>query len=165
MKVRDVMETEVYTIPDSTTYEDAAKFLVSRAMSGVLVTDGAGNLVGVLSEKDLFRVLYPYEKSFFETPELYIDREARERKASEIRRHPIGTYMSPTIVSVGPDAPILDAGALMLAKHIHRLPVMADGKLVGIVTRSKIFKAVLKQNFGEPAPIRKKAAPRKRGTA
>lgn len=148
MKVRDIMETKVITLSPNTTYEEAAGVLYGNNISGAPVVDENNQIVGMISEKDLFKVLYPFYKSFYEHPEFYADIESRESKAKEIRGKKIGIFMSKEIATVTPDTPILTAGAVMLARGIHRLPVMEEGKLVGIISRKSIYRAILKENFG-----------------
>ncbi|MEI7512330.1 MAG: CBS domain-containing protein [Candidatus Uhrbacteria bacterium] len=147
MKVRDVMETAVVTVPIGTTYREVAKLLVTGVMSGLPVVDETGKVVGIVSEKDLFRVLYPYYRSFYENPELYSDSEAREHKAEDVADHPVESFMTTTVWTVEPDMPVMRAGALMLAKNIHRMPVMENGKLIGIVTRGHIYRTVFAKSF------------------
>lgn len=148
MKIRNVMKSPVITISEFATYEEAARILYNNRVSGAPVVDGQGNLVGILSEKDLFRVLFPFEKSFYDNPEAYLDFEGREKKIDEISHDVITPYISRKVVTVDPDTPILKAGGLMLAKGIHRLPVMENGKLVGIVSRKDIFGRILKNHLG-----------------
>ncbi|MBU1032472.1 MAG: CBS domain-containing protein [Patescibacteria group bacterium] len=147
MKVRDAMLTDVYTIPSSSTYEAAAKFIYSRNISGVCVLDEEGKLVGILSEKDLFKVLYPLYGSYYKNPEIYTDFSERESKAFEIKDNPISQYMSGAVITIEPETHILVAGARMLAERIHRMPVVEDGKLVGVLTRSRVFNQILRSNF------------------
>jgi len=147
MKVRDVMEADVVAVPVGTPYREVAKLLAAGSFSGAPVVDEQGNVVGIVSEKDLFRVLYPFYRSFYENPELYTDSEAREDKAVDIADHPVEKFMSATVWSVDPDMPVMRAGALMLAKGIHRMPVLQDGKLIGIVTRSHIYRTLFLQKF------------------
>ncbi|MEK7077096.1 MAG: CBS domain-containing protein, partial [Patescibacteria group bacterium] len=59
MKVKDVMGKDVVTVSPETTYEEAARLLDGHKISGLPVVDKGGNLVGMLSEKDLFKALYP----------------------------------------------------------------------------------------------------------
>lgn len=148
MKVRDVMKTDVHAIPSTATYEEAARVLYEHRIGGAPVVDADGRLVGVVSEKDLFRVLYPYERSFYHDPESYLDLEERETKLNDIRRHAVTTIMTKDAVTITPDAPIMQAGGLMLAKQVHRLPVVDKGRLVGVVTRGMIYRAILKQKLG-----------------
>lgn len=148
MKVRDVMQINVITVHKDTTYEDLARLLHEKEISGAPVVDDSGNLVGVISEKDLFKVLYPYYQSFNDHPELYTDFEEREKKVAEIRNHRIEKFMSTEIISVNPEMPIMKVGGIMLAKGIHRLPVVENGKLVGLISRSRIFKDIFKKHLG-----------------
>ncbi len=147
MRVHDLMESNVVSVPVGTPYRDVVRILTDGGFSGAPVVDTDGNVVGIVSEKDLFRVLYPYYKSFSENPELYVDFEARETKPADIADHPVEGFMSKQVWSVEPDMPILRAGAIMLAKGIHRMPVMEKRKLVGIVTRSRIYRKVFEANF------------------
>jgi CBS domain-containing protein len=147
MRVRDVMEADVVAVPIGTPYREVAKLLATGNFSGAPVVDKQGLVVGVVSEKDLFRVLYPYYRSFYENPEMYTDSIAREDKADDIADHPVEKFMTTLVWSVDPDMPVMRAGALMLAKGIHRMPVLADGKLIGIVTRSRIYRTLFLQKF------------------
>ena len=141
------METGVVTVSVGTPYREVAKLLAAGNFSGAPVVDERGNMVGIVSEKDLFRVLYPYYRSFYENPELYTDAEARENKADDIADRPVEQFMVTSVLTVDPDMPVMRAGALMLAKGIHRMPVIDRGALVGIVTRSRLYRHVFKSKF------------------
>ena len=148
MRVKELMETNVIHVTPDTTYKEAARLLYTHGMSGIPVLDEKGGVVGFVSEKDIVRILYPWYKSFYESPESYTDMEARESKAGDIRNTRVEVFMKKNIFTVKPDDPIMKAGALMLAHDINRLPVLENGKMVGIVSRGSIYKAILKKNFG-----------------
>lgn len=148
MKVRDIMRTDLVLVKKTATYKEVAKTLYDHKISGAPVVDDEGKLVGMISEKDLFKVLYPYYKTFYATPQAYADLENRENKAQEIQDHPIEEYMSKEVVTISPEEPVMSAGATMLARHVHRLPVMEGGKLIGMVSRKSIYRAILQQKFG-----------------
>ncbi len=143
MKVRDLMESQIISIPETATYEEAARVLSQNKINGVLVLNESGKVVGIVSDKDLFRILYPFSTSFFENPELYLDLESREHKIEDVRQKPVSVFMTKIVHSIEPDVPIMRAGAIMLAKHVHRLPVIENGNLIGIITRSQIYGALL----------------------
>ena len=145
MKVSDVMISEVVTIPETATYKDAVILLLGAKISGAPVVNKHGEVVGMISEKDLFRVLYPKYNSFYNSPEDYLDFESREDKIKEVILHPICDFMAKDIITVEDHFPIMKVGALMLAKGIHRAPVVNKGtrKLLGIITREHIFSKVL----------------------
>jgi CBS domain-containing protein len=144
MRVKEIMKTNVLTIFPETTYFEAAKLMYKNNFSGLPVIDSNGKLIGMLSEKDLFKALYPNYIEFIQNPESYFNHEEQEQKILEIRNTPISLYMSKKIISISPETSVLAAGGIMLAHHIHRLPVLEKNKLVGIVTREDIYKTILK---------------------
>lgn len=144
MKIRDVMHAPVLTLECNTSYEDAAKFLRDNNISGCPVINEVDSIIGMISDKDLYKVLYPYYNSFYKSPEDYTDFEGRESKIDEIKRNPIERFMTRELVSAKPDDPIMKAGGIMLARGIHRMPVIDEkGNLVGIVTRRDIYQKII----------------------
>jgi CBS domain-containing protein len=141
------MVTPVTTVMPETTYEDAAFLLNENHLSGLPVVDAENKVVGVISEKDLFRALYPLYEDYVLEPHAYCNQEQREDEIESIRKQPIKDLMSRKVISVSPDDPVLHAGGLMLAHNIHRLPVIKDGKLVGIVTREDIYGTILRKHL------------------
>lgn len=148
MKVRDAMRTDLVLVQKNATYKEVAKILYDRKISGAPVVDETGRLVGVISEKDLFKVLYPYYKTFYDAPQAYADLESREDKVREIQNQPIENYMTKEVVTISPEDPLMTAGAVMLARHVHRLPVVEHGKLIGMVSRKSIYRTILQQKLG-----------------
>lgn len=148
MKVKELMDATVLSVSPETTYEEVARLLYTHQVSGVPVLEEGGHVVGFVSEKDIVRILYPWYRSFHEAPEDYTDMEARESKASDIRNTKVEVFMKRNILTVGPNDPILKAGSIMLARDVSRLPVVDGDKVVGVVSRESIYKAILKKNFG-----------------
>ena len=150
MKAKDVMTKEVITIPHRATYEEAVRILHENHISGAPVVDEKDHLVGIISEKDLFRGLFPKYGNYYKRPEAYVDLEAREAKIEEIKSDPVENFMIPMkdVVSILPNTPILMVGAIMLARGFHRMPVMEDGKIVGLVTRDQIYGSIFKKYLG-----------------
>jgi len=142
------METDIVTIPLGASYAEVMQVLHKHSISGAPVVNDKGGLEGVVSEKDLFRILYPFYQSYYMNPEQYADHEERERKASDIREHKVEIFMAKPVYTVHPDVPVMRAGAIMLSKKIHRLPVVEGPKLVGIISRGKIFKGLMELNYG-----------------
>lgn len=140
------MSSDFISIPKDATYEQVFKLLNDNNISGAPVVEN-GRIIGIVSEKDLFRVLFPYYTSYYNNPELYVDYEERENKIDEIRNHKVEIFMSRDFVHIHPDDPVLRAGALMLAKHVSRLPVVENGKLVGMIWRRDIYKTILQRKL------------------
>ena len=147
MKVRDVMKKNVTVVPVGSTYEQAAALMYLNHFSGLPVVDREMNLVGMISEKDLFRALYPRYEEVAEQPDLYHDGHDMEMAIDTLRSTPVEKHMQRKVVTIRPDADIMRAGGLMLAHGIHRLPVVEGGELVGIVTRREIYGSILERNL------------------
>lgn len=141
------MITSVVTVPPEATYEEAATLLHENRLSGMPVVDRNGRIVGVISEKDLFRALFPLYEDFLGNPEIYADQERQEDEIENIRRQPIERFMTRNVITIDADARILHAGGLMLAHNVHRLPVLDHGKLVGIIAREDIYGTILKKHL------------------
>lgn len=148
MKVKELMEQHTASVTPESTYEEAARILYSNDVSGVPVIDSQEKVVGFVSEKDIVRILYPWYRSFYESPESYTDMEARESKTGEIRNTKVEVFMKRNILTVSPEDQIMKACSVMLAHDINRLPVVENGKVVGMVSRHSIYKVILKKNFG-----------------
>jgi CBS domain-containing protein len=147
MKVREVMERLVVSVSPQTTYEEAAKIMHRHGFSGLPVVDSTGKLVGILSEKDLFRALYPHYEDYARKTEEFPHGDAEAEQIEEVRKNSISSYMTKGVLSVEADAPLMKAGGMMLARGIHRLPVTENGQMIGIVTREQIYGAILEHHL------------------
>lgn len=147
MRVRDVMNTKIVTIAPDTSYEGAAKLMQSEGISALPVVDPNGALEGILSEKDLFRGIYPDYSDYFVNPEAFNDEDEREDRVRELRKHPVYEFMTTNVEKVSPQTPLMLAGGLMVAHRVHSLPVIDEGKLVGIISREMVFRTILKQKL------------------
>lgn len=147
MKVSEIMKEEVITIKKGTSYREVAEILIKNKISGAPVVDDEGNIVGVVSEKDLFRAVYPSYKEFYESPESHLDFEKLEEEAKRAGDKKVEEFMSTRLITADPDTPVLKIGALMIITGIHRVPVVKDKKIVGMVSRRDIYRAILKERF------------------
>ena len=134
-KVESIMNHRVEAFSPDTEIGAAIEVMLRRGYSGAPVVDGEGKPVGVLSEHDCIQVL---------AEALYED-------------WPTGTvadHMTREVESVDANADLL-AVAQTFAKHkLRRLPVVREGKLVGLVTRRDLVRGLdkLRQNLGKQRP-------------
>jgi len=148
MKIKDIMKTEVIRLNEDTPWKDAAQTLLENTISGCPVVDADGNLVGVLSEKDLFRGIYPSYEDFYKTPGAHLDFEKLESESKQVEHKKVKDVMNKRLITARPDDPILKIGGLMVASGIHRVPVIDENNnLVGMVSRRDIYRAILAHHF------------------
>jgi CBS domain-containing protein len=153
MRVRDVMTPNVVSIRPDETILEAARLMLQHRISGLPVVDVQGSLVGMLTEGDFLRRSEintdrrrPKWLEFILGPgRLAADfTHASGRKVEEI--------MSRDPVSVGEDYSLRTVVELMERDRIKRLPVLRDGKIVGIVSRANLVRAVVSLTQDAKAP-------------
>ncbi len=145
MKVRDVMSSDVVSVAPNMPLKELAALLTERRISGVPVVDG-GNVVGVVSEADVLMKQVgrpisrrrPLEWIFGEQQD---PEEVRRRMAATV-----GEAMSAPAVTIHADRPLREAAALMVDSKVNRLPIVDDGRLVGILTRADLVRAYLRRD-------------------
>lgn len=132
MLVKERMTPDPVTVTEDTTLPEALRLMRERKVRRFPVLGKAGQLVGVISEKDL---LYASPSpattlSVFEINYL-------------IAQIKIGQLVSRELVTVGDDCPLEEAARIMVDRKISGLPVLHDSKLVGIITETDLFKIFL----------------------
>ena len=153
-QVRDVMTRDLTTVGADESLIVAMRKLLRRRVSGAPVVDPAGALVGVLSEADLIDWQTKIAKTLIAEETLEQTEYAR-RLADETVRS-VMTHPATTITET---ASVLDAIEMFRDRGLGRLPVVTDGKLVGIVTRSDVLWEMLRQSVAssgapdEPRPL------------
>jgi len=141
MKVMDVMSTEVFTVGPATSLKDVARLLVTHGISGVPVVD-EGAVLGVVSEGDLlFKERGPSDRG--RVFSWLLDEYGMEGQAKEEARTAADAMTSPAR-TISPNVLVSAAASQMLEHHVNRLPVVADDRLVGIVTRADLVRAFVR---------------------
>lgn len=144
MIVADVMTRNVISIAPDATVEDAVNLMLSRSISGLFVVDKAGDLAGIVTEGDLLRRdelgtqrYRPWWLRLLASP---------ARQAADFThangRH-VRDVMTEDVVSVAQDASLETVVETMERNSIKRLPVTADGRVVGVVSRSDLLRALV----------------------
>lgn len=147
MIVNDIMNTSVKTATAETPIRDIAAIMCFNKISGVPVVDSNNKLIGVLSEKDILRNMFPDVKEIMEQGGK-TDFEAMERDYKDILDKKVGDFMTQTVASVTPDMPLLKAASMMCVKQIRRIPVTdKENNLLGIISIGDVHKAIFKENL------------------
>jgi CBS domain-containing protein len=152
MKIKNVMTPSPVTISVHAKISEAAGLLRKHRIGAVPVVDG-DKIVGIVTEADILSLLSTDEMSsdlWLPSPLEVIEVPVRElvnwektKKAfADIGNSEVREVMTHNVISVAEDADIEEAAALMLREGIGRLPVLREGRLVGIVTRSDIVRGI-----------------------
>jgi CBS domain-containing protein len=143
MRAIDVMVRDVVTVRPDTDVADAIKLLSEHDVSALPVVDEASNLVGMLSEVDLIhRAEIGTEKHRHWWLEAVTGATTLAEEFAKSHGKKVGEVMTTGVISVTEETPLSEIAALFERKRIKRVPVVKDGKLVGIVSRSNLIQAL-----------------------
>src|SRR5262249_28663118 len=139
---REVMTTPGITVSPDTPFGNIVAIMLKHRISGVPVVDEGGRLVGIVTEADLLLkeeepraqpALIPWHGS-----SLRLERIRDRHRKAEGRT--AGALMTENVVSATEDATAHHLAHLMLARDVNRVPIVRDGRVVGIVTRADVLK-------------------------
>ena len=145
--VEKVMVRNVITIKADQTLEAMVTLLKDKGISGVPVLDKAGKVCGVVTEYDLVEFISDKAKTRIKFPiELFaLDRRDRLnalKLLEEFKSTKVSEIMTSPAITAPPSMPVRDVIALMVRNEVNRIPIVEDGKPVGIVTRADIVLAL-----------------------
>lgn len=143
MHARDIMTREVVTVKPQTPVREAAKLMVNHRISGLPVVDASHRLVGIVTDGDLYRRAElgterqrgGWLKTFGlggKYAESYVEAHGRT----------IQDVMTTDVIAVTPSTPLRQIADVFEKKRIHRVPVVADSQVVGIVSRANLVQAL-----------------------
>lgn len=118
--VSDVMTREIVTISPDASIGDAIELLLARRISGLPVTDASGALVGILTEFALMALAY--------------DRD--------VTGHTVEDHMTREVLTVDTNDSVNKVADLCIVHRVRRLPVLEEGRLVGLVSRRDVLESL-----------------------
>ena len=117
-QVKDAMSHELLSLRPDTTVDAAIRILLQHNVTGAPVMDESGRLLGIISQFQLLEVIYD----------------------PDLRRSRVQDLMTRSVFTVEEDAMLGIAANLFIVHRIHRLPVVRDGFVIGIITRSDLLR-------------------------
>jgi len=142
MIVKDIMNNAVKSVTPDTLIKDIAAMMCFNKISGVPVTDDQQKLIGVLSEKDILKAMFPDVEQFMQEG-AKPDFELIEADYKTLLDKKASDLMTQTVASVQEEMPLLKAASLMCVKKIRRIPVTnCENKLIGIISIGDVHKAI-----------------------
>jgi CBS domain-containing protein len=151
MRAMDVMTSEVITVDEDASVQSVAKLMAKHGISAVPVVDKYKRVIGMVSEGDL---LHRAETGTERRRSWWLEMMASTNQlAGEYLKSHSGRVkdvMTGDVISVTDTTPVADIAVLLETNRIKRVPILRDGKLVGIVSRANLVRA-LAMTINEPA--------------
>ncbi|HYB69837.1 MAG TPA: CBS domain-containing protein [Candidatus Bathyarchaeia archaeon] len=142
MKVRDVMARNPINIDPEAAVGTALDVMRTKHVRHLPVVDEAGTLVGIVTDRDLrHAALAPSMREYLS---VRAHRRARQlcETLTDLRVRDVMTW---AVVTTGPEVPLLSAALIMFESRVGSLPVLAAGRLVGLLTEQDLLKALMLQ--------------------
>jgi CBS domain-containing protein len=116
-----IMTTDLVTVRPDASIEDAIEILLNQSISGLPVTDDDGRLVGVITEFALLAITYD----------------------KRVKNHTVSQHMTREVITVDVNDPISRIADLCIVHRVRRVPVMQDGRLIGVIARRDVLRALV----------------------
>lgn len=150
LTAKDIMTKDVITVKPETSIETLAALLMNNQISGVPVLDDSGALYGIVTENDLIsrnkRLHIPTVVSFLDAA-IYLESSKRfEQEVKRMAATKVAEICSRTVVTITEDTTLVDIATIMDEKKKHLLPVIKNNKLVGVVGKRDVVRAVARQS-------------------
>jgi CBS-domain-containing membrane protein len=146
LTAKDIMNREVITVRPDTEITKAAGILLEKKINGLPVVDDKGELVGILCQSDLIaqqkKMPIPSLFTFLDGLIALTSMKQIEKEVRKIAAIVVADAMTVDPVTVEPDTGIETVAALMVDNSFHTLPVVEDGRLVGIIGKADILKTL-----------------------
>jgi CBS domain-containing protein len=119
-----IMTTDLVTVRPDASIEDAIEMLLSQSISGLPVIDEDGRLVGVITEFALLAVAYD----------------------KRVKNHTVSQHMTREVITVDVNDPVSRIADLCIVHRVRRVPVMQDGRLIGVIARRDVLRTLVESS-------------------
>ncbi len=151
MKAQDVMVRDVVTVGPDTSVAEAVSLLVEHDTSALPVVDADDNLIGILSEADLLeREELGAEHHHLWWIETLMPASKLAKEFAKSHGKKVSEVMSTDVITATAVTPVPEIAALLERYRIKRVPIVSDGKVVGMVSRSNLIQALASSRPSEP---------------
>jgi CBS domain-containing protein len=130
-KVKEIMKTEVITVKRETDTYEAIRILVENNITGLPVVNDDMTVAGIISEKDVLRLLYDME-----------DKPGN-----------VEDFMTKDVISFDQEESLIDITEHLIKHDFRRVPILEEGKLVGILSRKDVIACILKLRHKSKAAV------------
>lgn len=139
------METNIYTCHESSTIKDVLRILVEKEVSGIPVINDLRHVVGFISDGDIMNYIGKQNPKYIDLTSyvtVLYDDQSLDQKIEDLIKLNVLRLATKKVVSVNTDFCIDKVASVLGKKKIKKAPVLEDGKIVGIITRSAIIRYI-----------------------
>ena len=146
LTARDIMSKDVVSVSTETSLKELAKIFVETRYSNIPVVDDDGKLLGVISETDLIEQQKPLHiptvMALFDGV-FYLNSEKRfKAEVDRVTATTVGELYQKEPITCSPEMTTRDLAALMSQHKVHLLPVLEEGKMIGVVARLDLIRVM-----------------------
>lgn len=147
LTAKDIMTTEIVTVSPETDVSQAARLLLEKHINGIPVVDSTQQVVGLLCQSDLIaqqkKISLP---SLFTLLDGFISFSSTKNLDNEFKKIAaikVSEAMTADPITVSPDTAIEEIATLMVNRGFHTIPVVQDGRLVGVIGKEDVLKTII----------------------
>ncbi|MCK5505318.1 MAG: CBS domain-containing protein [Thermodesulfovibrionia bacterium] len=145
LKAKDIMTKDVITIRDEATVEELARLLMEHRISGVPVVNDENKIEGIVTENDLIRknkrLHIPTVIRLFDAY-LMVGSKSMEKEIKNMAATTVDEICTRKVVSITEETSLDEIATIMAEQHVHLLPVLSDGAVVGIVGKADVVRSM-----------------------
>lgn len=146
-RAKDIMTSPVITVHPDTSVLDLAKLLSKHRINGMPVVDDAGKLEGIVTEADLIdqnkKLHIPSVIFFLDSPIFLENPKKLDKELKKMAGTTVDDICTRDVVTVKDETPIDEVASLMAERRINTIPVMREGKMVGVVGRGDLIRSIV----------------------
>jgi len=147
LKATDIMTKEIVTVSPETEITAAAKLMFEHHFNGLPVVDETGSLLGIICQDDLIiqqkKVPIPSFFTLLDGIIPLVSYKKIEKEVEKIVATTVAQAMISNPITVNPETSLEDIASLMLKNNVHTLPVLDQGRLVGIIGKEDILRTLI----------------------
>lgn len=162
MKVSDIMSLSVVTVGPKAPLRDLWKAIFKKHIHALPVVDTKKKLLGIVSEEDLLKPLYPNYQEYIEDFIGADDFEDMEEKIYDVAKLTAQKVMSKKVIFTREETPVMRALSRMIVRNVRQLPVLSKvDTVIGVITKGDIFDALFTRHLAMKKPVVKRKRRRK----
>lgn len=150
--VKNIMETDVYVADENHMVAEVLRLLVEKKTSGVPIVNDQRQVVGFISDGDIMKFIAKQDPRIIDMTSfvtVWYDVESFDKKLDDLLKINVMELATTKVISVAPDDGIDDVARILGKRKIKKVPVVENGVLVGVISRSGIIRYIVNKHLSQ----------------